>query len=578
MAILRLVEGATEQRTFRLKVTNTVIGRHSSCDVQVADNSVSGEHARIVCRHDKFFVEDLGSKNGTLLNSNVANGLCELHDADEIQICAYKFLVGLFESTTSTDRPQSDTHMTGDADEATAIKPGVRDPQSIFDESDHDLNVVARLGAGSDSSTTRLASNPQAKLSAVLELSRNIFKVLTVEESTARILDAAFKTFSQTDEGAVILCDPVTHELTVSAVRPSYEDATLVTAFSATVARTAISSAEAVLIIDADDDSRFNMVDSLKALETKSMMCAPLMDQSGATIGAVQIFSTNSARRYSTVELDVLVSLASQASLSIQNVRLHETVRQLNAKLSHAARVSTVGEMVSGITHELHQPLAVIANYASGCQRRAQQQSLESDQLIQSLQAITAEALRAGEIMRSIREFLKKQDSKREHVDLNSIVNDAVKLAKMGQLDQKVLISKVLKRNLPPINVNRIQITQVILNLLMNAVEAMSESNKEKGVITIKTKKCDEDFAEVAVMDTGPGIAETNKVSIFEHFYTTKSEGLGIGLSMSKSIIEVHGGTIDFESKRGIGTTFRCTLPLVPHDDPATQKADCTSV
>lgn len=578
MANLKLVQGSGHGRTYHIDGTSTTIGRHESCDVQVVDTAISSEHARIEYQHGKFFLEDLNSKNGTFLNSIIAEGRCELHDADEIRLCDFKFRFDLDEDSSSL---KSETCRQGDVGQDTArTDRTIRSTQSEFIDEHENLKVVARLDAGSDSSTLRLASNPQAKLSAVLELSRDIFKVLTQEESTARILDTAFKTFPQTDEGAVILFDAATGELAVSAARPLHQDSNVNVAntFSTTVALAAINKNEAVLIDDAADDSRFNMADSIKILKTKSMMCAPLPDRSGNSVGAIQIYTTSRERCFSNDDLDVLVSLASQASLSLQNVQLHETVRRLNAELSHAARLSTVGEMVSGITHELHQPLAVISNYASACKRCVQKQSLDTDRLIDSLQAISDEALRAGEIMRSIRDVLKKKDPQRENEDLNSIVDEAVKLVTVGTHNHYVRILRVLNPARPLVHVNRIQVVQVIINLLMNAIEAMADSNTENKSVTVKTRTIDEDFAELAVIDAGPGIPESNTDRIFEQFVTTKTDGLGFGLSISKSIVEAHNGTIDFESKPSGGTTFRCTLPLAQSDQPAAPEAGPKSV
>lgn len=236
-----------------------------------------------------------------------------------------------------------------------------------------------------------------------------------------------------------------------------------------------------------------------------------------------------------------------------------ERARMLAAELSHASRVSLVGEMAAGIAHELHQPLSVVVNYASGCERRLKQGGVARDDLLESLREINLQALRAGEIVRCIRRFVQKRNINPQHVDLNDIVEDALQLASFARRRHQTRLDFQPGANLPPAHADRIQVAQVVLNLIVNAIESMADLPEDERVVTVRTACRDE--LEIAVTDGGRGVPPEIQEKIFEQFYTTRTDGLGIGLAISRSIIEAHGGRLWVESPPGQGATFRFTLP-----------------
>lgn len=237
-----------------------------------------------------------------------------------------------------------------------------------------------------------------------------------------------------------------------------------------------------------------------------------------------------------------------------------DQARQHQLELARVARLSTMGEMATGLAHELNQPLAAIANFTRGCIHRLQFTKIEPKDLIEPLEEVCEQAERAGEIMRHVRDFVRKSEPKIIAADINQIVRSVDKFVELETRREDVRVTLNLADNLPQVKADAIMIEQVICNLVRNAVEAMVESKSPQRDIAIVTKTRAHDEVLVEVIDTGPGINKLIAGNIFDQFYTTKKEGVGMGLSISRSIIESHGGKLMMQSKPGSGTTFTFSL------------------
>ena len=239
--------------------------------------------------------------------------------------------------------------------------------------------------------------------------------------------------------------------------------------------------------------------------------------------------------------------------------------RALQDELSHAMRLSEIGEMVATITHELNQPLSAINNYMYACEKL-----LEDDmpdgvaRARELLSLVIAQAERADGIITNIREFLSRGESQRQMEDLNEIISNATNLALSGNEKEETSLQILFAQDLPKVYVDRVQVQQVAVNLVRNAVEAMQNSDKRH--LTIETRLSNDDMVEINIADTGPGIPPEILERVFQPFVTTRKKGMGLGLSICKSIVEFHGGTLDIVSNGDGGTTFRVRLPLSPSD------------
>jgi PAS domain S-box-containing protein len=242
-----------------------------------------------------------------------------------------------------------------------------------------------------------------------------------------------------------------------------------------------------------------------------------------------------------------------------------EQVRQLTTDLQHASRLSVMGEMAAGVAHELHQPLAVIANFANGCRRRLEERNFDVPKMVDSMEQITSAAMRAGQIISRIKAFIAKEPFETQALDVNEAVRDALELAKLAVRQKGVIVEESLSENLPQVTADRIQVVQVVLNLVFNGIEAMTDVEPERRKLTVRTLVDGDQYIRVEITDVGSGVAQSDGDKIFEQFVTTKPGGLGMGLSISRTIVEAHGGKIWFDSEPPSGSVFRFTLPPIRH-------------
>jgi len=251
-------------------------------------------------------------------------------------------------------------------------------------------------------------------------------------------------------------------------------------------------------------------------------------------------------------------------------------LQELQAELTHVCRLSAVGEMGAALAHELNQPLTAIVNYMQACRRLLQAQiGTVPPRVDEAMEKAAAQAARAGEIIRRLRQFVGKGENQRRLEDLNNVVEEASALALVGAKPQGVRVRLELAPDLPRIALDRVQIQQVVLNLVRNAIEAMSAA--EERLLTIGTRKDAKQgvgyLAEVKISDTGSGLAPAVLSQLFQPFVTTKVGGMGVGLSICRSIVDAHGGRIWAEPNPRGGTSFTFTLPL-PATDETTSAAD----
>jgi two-component system sensor kinase FixL len=233
----------------------------------------------------------------------------------------------------------------------------------------------------------------------------------------------------------------------------------------------------------------------------------------------------------------------------------------LRARLAHVGRLGTLGEMVSGIAHEVNQPLTAISNYASACRRLVQAGTIDGEDLAGTLEKISAQAERAGQVIRGLRTLVRRRDEQREPLDLNRLIRDVIKLVEFEVRQAGYRIDLGLSEPLPPTLGDPVQIQQVVLNLIRNGLDAMLE--KARGdVISIETGVHD-GKVEIRVTDSGPGLPPQVQERLFEPFFTTKRQGIGLGLSICKSIITAHRGELTGGPAPAGGATFRVRLPKV---------------
>jgi two-component system sensor kinase FixL len=236
--------------------------------------------------------------------------------------------------------------------------------------------------------------------------------------------------------------------------------------------------------------------------------------------------------------------------------RLHE----LQGELVHISRLTALGEMSSALAHELNQPLSAIANYLTGAQRLlARQHDPTSKRVSVALNKAVEQALRSGEIIRRLREFVSRGETSHRPESVAKLVEEASALALVGARQLGVRVVFDLSARVDHVLVDKVQIQQVVLNLIRNAVEAMADSPRRE--LTVASAPGPDGMVDISIVDTGPGIAAEVAAKLFQPFVTTKAHGMGVGLSICRTIVEAHGGQIWAEPNPGGGTAFHLTVP-----------------
>ena len=238
-------------------------------------------------------------------------------------------------------------------------------------------------------------------------------------------------------------------------------------------------------------------------------------------------------------------------------------LQELQSELVHVSRLSAMGEMASALAHELNQPLSAISNYMKGSRRLLSGSADPNAAKIEAaLDRAAEQAIRAGQIIRPQRSFIEKGQTHRSVEPLNKVVEEASALALVGAKERGLHVRFDFDAGDPQVLIDKVQVQQVILNLVRNAIESMASAQSEQRVLTVRTGSDPDDaaFRRVAVLDTGPGVPETVRAQLFQPFVTTKSSGMGLGLSICRSIIEAHGGRLWLT---GIILAILSSLPVI---------------
>ncbi len=293
-----------------------------------------------------------------------------------------------------------------------------------------------------------------------------------------------------------------------------------------------------------------------------SVNARPVIDEEGGIIGAVAVFP------------DITAFEAAETR-----------ARQREIELAHVARLGTMGELASGLAHELNQPLAAISSFVHGCRRRLADRKLNASDLDEVLGQISGQAFRAGQIIKRMREFARKRDPVRTRESLNEAAESVTSLLSVEARDRHTRIELDLPDDLPAVMGDLVELEQVVLNLMRNGIEAMADLPADQRLLRVRTEAAPKmDLprggsgggpAEVLeVTDNGPGLDPTDIQRVFEPIYTTKADGLGMGLKISRTIVESHGGRLTCRNEPGGGCTFRICLPAAMPDNRADPAAE----
>lgn len=241
--------------------------------------------------------------------------------------------------------------------------------------------------------------------------------------------------------------------------------------------------------------------------------------------------------------------------------RAEEEARQLRAQLGHIDRLNTLGEMAAGIAHEINQPLTAILSRCGAARRRIENGDPDMTKLLNALEVIEQQAQRTGEVIQRVRELAKQKSEHREVINISTLVQQCIEFAEMDGQAQGINTEVDLDRDLPPITGDPVQIQQVILNLIRNASDAMEQMPVGDRHLTVSVRDHVGSAVQVAISDCGSGLSEATESKLYQSFFTTKASGMGMGLSICRSIVSAHGGRFWFTRNPERGVTFQFTLP-----------------
>jgi C4-dicarboxylate-specific signal transduction histidine kinase len=267
----------------------------------------------------------------------------------------------------------------------------------------------------------------------------------------------------------------------------------------------------------------------------------------------------------------VLGQAALIAALLVMRRRRHKMMLDAElqrAELAHAARLATVGELSASIAHEISQPLFAILVNAEAGERLLAAERPPLGEIKQLLGEIRRDNERANDVIRKVRELLGKHPAEMQSLDANDVVTGVLSFVAVTTRHRGVSILPELSARLPAIYGDRVQLEQVLMNLFMNAIDAMNEMPPERRRLTVSTASTDKESVEIVVRDNGPGIAQEHLGRLFDPFFSTKRAGMGLGLSIAKSIVQAHKGCLTAESSEN-GATFRFTIPAATPTPPA---------
>jgi predicted ATPase/signal transduction histidine kinase len=351
--------------------------------------------------------------------------------------------------------------------------------------------------------------------------------------------------------------------------------------------RYVIRTQERVILSDASIDNIFLEDEYIRQKRPRSVLCLPLIKRR-RLIGTLYLENNLAPNVFAPNRLAALELIASQAAISLEQARLYAeltraneeltaeiaerrrteealrqketSLREAQTELAHVSRLTTMGEMAASIAHELNQPLAGMVTNANASLRWLAGESPDLAEAREAIGRIVRDGTRAGDVIARLRALFKKADPAKDPVDINQAIEEVVTLAKSEIKRNKVSVRMELATNLAPIMGDRVQLQQVTLNLVLNAIESMSTGDERERNLVIATQPGEHNEIRVVVRDSGIGFDPLDSERIFDAFHTTKTGGLGLGLAISRSIVNWHGGRLWAVSNDGPGATFQFTL------------------
>jgi signal transduction histidine kinase len=291
----------------------------------------------------------------------------------------------------------------------------------------------------------------------------------------------------------------------------------------------------------------------------RTVLVVPLL-RDKEVVGTITLSRTR-VQPFTDKQISLFRDFAAPATITLESTRRERQYREMQSELARANRVATMGQLTASIAHEIKQPIATARNNAAAALRFLDKSPPDVAEVREALTCIVSDADRANDVVDRIGSLIKKAPPRKEVVDLNAAILEVTALTRGEEVKSGVTVGTQLAGDLPPIRCDRVQLQQVMLNLIVNAIQSMSGVEDGSRELHISTARIEPEGACVAVRDTGPGLRPESLPRLFEPFYTTKSEGMGMGLSICRSIVEAHRGRLWATTCEPRGALFQFTIP-----------------
>jgi len=565
--MLYAIAGPAKGRKVLLGREVVTLGRRGNMAVSIEDPKLSGHHADIRCTDGAYVLRDCMSTNGTYVNGEIVTDT-RLAENDRIRMGHSEFIFTSLEKLDEVEAmvaSHGSAELTKGSTTSAASTPKVQ--MSLATQS-----VVVGEACADDKLATA-----HKKLWSLYEIARRINVLSELDDLLELVVNTILKEMDA-DRAVLLLADKATGELkpVLTKCREAMRSDEPVQ-LSETIVRQAVQSRQSILTEDAGSDARFAGGESIALMGIRSAMCVPLL-ANDTVVGVAYVDKLSRTAAFDAEDLEYLTVLCNSATISIENARLFSEVQATNRKVTEAhkqleasyqelaetqqkliqaEKMSSLGRLVAGIAHDLKNILTSVTGYAQLLKMPTSDEKRGT--YVERLNETTSMCTK---MVRDLLSFARQDEVKPAPGDVNALVVEALDVVRAPAEEGNVEIVRDLAAQLPPVNLDMLQMTRVLTNLMTNAVQAM-EGTDEPRRLTVRTAR-ESDVVHIAIEDTGPGIPPDVMNKIFDPFFTTKpkDKGTGLGLSLCQGLVAAHGGEISVESPPGKGARFTLRMPI----------------
>lgn len=537
----------------------TTIGRDRNCEISLSDLQSSRRHAQIHRVGTGAEIADNESSNGTRVNGELVTRR-PLLDGDLISIGNTTMR---FRLSSSPDKPP---------------EPPMTDTQTIAMDP-----ALAGASLRKDAGGMEELKRAKSDLEVLYRVSRDASSILETSQLLPRLIDIILEENQKVDRCSIHILNEKTGLLECKAQRVRRASPLPGEPYSTTLLAQVLREKQALLTNDALTDARFRAGESIRISNICSAICAPLQTQKGL-IGIVHVDTVSPERRFTRDDLRLLAAVGVLAGAALENARLyekiaydkaslhvaHQELKAAQGRLIQSEKLAAVGRLASGIVHDVKNPLTVILGYAGliKSKLRKRDPAITSQLgIAEDLNNIEKGIEYCTEVINGLLKFARPGDPAKTRVDLNEVIRNTLMFVHVETHKVGVKITTSYGDPLPALMLDESQIKQVMINIILNAVQAMDKDEKTILITSEVIARGGSSWVRIAFRDNGKGMLDEERRRVFEPFYTTKEQGVGsggtgLGLAVSFMIIESHGGSIEVDSEIGVGTTFSVLLPV----------------